>query len=133
MTLSIPQLRQVSQTFEITMTYCRFCQSTMIEPRYSRLSLSATSSKIGQVLPTGKSFGGSNLQADLAEEWILPIMTTPVLIENNLHSIPTEQASPLIVEVGKIFGLALWLWCLVGANFCVNSFNAIASYRTQNI
>jgi hypothetical protein len=106
----------------------------MIKPRHFRLFSSTTASQKCQVLPTGKSFGGSSLQVNLPEEWMLPIMSTSsMLMEENPQSTVTEKTSPLIVEVGKIFVLALWLWCLIGANFCTNSLNAIASFRTQNI
>jgi hypothetical protein len=84
----------------------------MIQPRYSRLSSFAESSLIRQSLPTGNGFGGV---ADYA---------IPVYI---------EQPSPFVVEVGKIFVVAIWFWCLIGADFCFSMISTIVRYGAQDI
>jgi hypothetical protein len=104
----------------------------MLEPRYSRLSSLATSPITRQTLPTGNGFGGSNLQPDLLPEQLLSVVISSTAISD--RSEPIERpSSPLIIEVGKIFLLGCWLWCSIGANFCLDSVDAIVGFYTQDI
>jgi hypothetical protein len=97
----------------------------MLQPRYFRSSFIVTR-PVRQVLPTGKGFGGSNL----AIGWDREELVSP-LAANSCSGAARPQ-SPLLVEFTKILCLALWLWCLVGANFCANSVTAIANVYTQD-
>jgi hypothetical protein len=104
----------------------------MLEPRYSRLSSLRTSPIARQILPTGNGFGGSNFKSVRFEVVALPVIISSTSILD--RSTPIElQSSPLLVEVGKIFLLACWLWCSIGANFCLNSVGAIVDFCTQDI
>lgn len=104
----------------------------MLEPRYSRLSSLATSPISRPTLATGKSFGGSSLQIDRLSERVISVVISSTTISD--RSTPIEkQSSPLIIEVGKIFLLACWLWCAIGANFCLTSISAIMGAYTQDI
>jgi hypothetical protein len=103
----------------------------MLDRRLSRLSSLATSPISHQTLPTGKGFGSSNLQLDRLPERLLSVVISSTAVSD--LSIPVKKSSPLIVEVGKILVLACWLWCSIGANFCLESIGSIASFGTQDI
>jgi hypothetical protein len=97
----------------------------MLQPRYFRSSF-IVNPPVRQVLPTGKGFGGSNLAIVRDREELVSSLaecSSPVA---------ARPQSPLLVELTKILFLALWLWCLVGANFCANSMTAIANVSTQD-
>jgi hypothetical protein len=99
----------------------------MLQPRYSRLSSLLTTPLSKQALPTGKGFGGSRLDRTHFKELVFPVVSSSVSIADCSPPISIEQSSPLIIEVGKIFLLALWLWCSIGANFCADSINALVA------
>lgn len=103
----------------------------MLEPRYSRLSSLATSPISHQVLPTGNGFGRSNLQIDRLPGRVVSVVISSAAISE--PSTPVEKSSLLIIEVGKIFLLACWLWCSIGANFCLDSVSAVVGFGTQDI
>jgi hypothetical protein len=104
----------------------------MLEPRYSRLSALTTSSIARQILPTGNGFGGSNFKSRRFQVEALPVIISSTSILD--RSTPIElQTSPLFIEVGKIILLACWLWCSIGANFCLNSVGAVVDFCTQDI
>jgi hypothetical protein len=113
----------------------------MIKPRHSRLRPLATSVRIQRNLPTGSSFSGSSLSIIQPEKLVFSIVTDAVSISEDpkLASIPqsggyaNEQQSPLVIEVGKILVVAIWFWCLIGANFCFDSLNTIVRYCIQDI
>ena len=120
----------------------------MREPRYSRLLPVSTSSGIQRNLPTGKNFSGSSLSPIQSDKLVFSIVTDFISIPDPaLVSIPqsggyckgkrdptaNEPQSPLIIEAGKILVVAIWFWCLIGANFCLDSFNTIVSYCLQDI
>jgi hypothetical protein len=113
----------------------------MIEPRYSRLLPVSTSSGIQRNLPTGKNFSGSSLRSIQSDKLLFSIVTDSISISDHtaLASIPQsggytkEQRSPLIIEAGKILIVAIWFWCLIGANFCFDSFSTIVRYCIQDI
>jgi hypothetical protein len=113
----------------------------MIEPRSSRLRLRATGAGIQRNLPTGKNFGGSNLSIIQPKKLVFSIVTDSVLVSDHttIGSIPqsedhtNEQQSPLVVEAGKILVVAVWFWCLIGANFCFDSLSTIVRYCVQDV
>jgi hypothetical protein len=105
----------------------------MIQPRYPRLSAFGISPVTGRKLSTGNGFGGSNLKISRREELVFSIVSSSVLISDCTPAIVIERSSPLVIEVGKIVVLACWFWCLIGANFCVDSISAIVAARTQDI
>jgi hypothetical protein len=129
----------------------------MIEPRSSRLRPLSTSDRTYRNLPTGKNFSGSSLSAIQPEKLVFSIVTDSVSASDHttIVSIPqsggyciwrkpavgtskrsataNEQQSPLVVEAGKILVVAIWFWCLIGANFCVDSLSTIVSYWMQDI
>ncbi|WP_310488438.1 hypothetical protein [Chamaesiphon sp. VAR_69_metabat_338] len=104
----------------------------MLQPRHSKPSLFISNLPICQSLPTGNGFGGSTLNLDLDWESIWPLANpTPPIVASPQPAI-VQQQSPLLVEAVKIICLALWLWCLLGANFCVNCVGAIANVAPQS-
>jgi hypothetical protein len=103
----------------------------MLQPRYSKPSFFVGNPPIRRSLPTGKGFGGSNLNLDFDGELALPLLNPALPIAVSPQSVPLPQQSPLLVEVLKIVGLALWLWCLLGANFFVDRVGAIANTAPQ--
>ncbi len=121
----------------------------MIEPRSSRLRPLSTSDSIHRNLPTGKSFSGSSLSTIEPEKLVFSIVTDTISVSDHtrLGSIPqsggyfqgkrfataNEQQSPLVIEAGKILVVAIWFWCLIGANFCFDSFSTIVRYYVQDI
>lgn len=102
----------------------------MLQPRSSKLSSFITNLPVRQSLPTGKGFGGSNLDRDRGVELSLPIASKAISIETSPQPVVTGSKSLLIVEFGKIVCVGLWFWCLLGANFCVNRVGAIANFYT---
>jgi hypothetical protein len=104
----------------------------MLQPRLLRSS-SFITPLVRQKLPTGNGFGGSNLNIVRLQELVVPIINSSFLIADRKLSSNTQQQSPLIIEVGKIFLLALWLWCSIGANFCCNIISLIASLSTPDV
>jgi hypothetical protein len=104
----------------------------MLQPRYSKPSCFVGNPPIRRSLPTGKGFGGSNLNLDLDRALALPLLNPALPIAVSPQLVAVQQQSPLLVEVVKIVGLALWLWCLLGANFCVNCVEAIANVTPQS-
>jgi hypothetical protein len=113
----------------------------MIEPRSSRLRPLSTSDSIHRNLPTGKSFSGSSLSTIQPEKLVFSIVTDSVSVSDHatLVSIPqsggyaNEQQSPLVIEAGKILVVAIWFWCLIGANFCFDSLSTVVRYCIQDI
>lgn len=106
----------------------------MLQPHSSaRLSSCRTSSLVPQILPTGNGFGGSSLKNIRFQTLVLPIGSSCILSSDRQRSISTKQQSPLVIEVGKIVLLAVWLWCLIGANFCYDSLSSIASLDAQDV
>jgi hypothetical protein len=103
----------------------------MIQPRSSRLSPRSTNTQILQELPTGNGFGGSNLNATQAEELVFAIVSDSASIADYQIPVLIEQPSPLVIEAGKIAVTAVWLWCLIGADFCVDLIGTIVSYCSQ--
>ncbi len=103
----------------------------MLQPRYSKPSLFITNPPIRQSLPTGKGFGGSNLNLDRDGELVLPLANPVIPIAVCPQPVAAQPQSLLLVEFVKIVGLALWFWCLLGANFCVNCVGAIANVDPQ--
>jgi hypothetical protein len=103
----------------------------MSQPRYP-ISAFVTP-VVRSALPTGKGFGGSNLKVFRCPELLVPSVDGSVINARYPVSIDTQQSSPLIVKVCKIFVLSLWLWCAIGADFCVNSVRAISTYGTQDV
>jgi hypothetical protein len=104
----------------------------MLQPRSLRSS-SFITPLVRQTLPTGNGFGGSNLKIVRLQELVFPIVNSSLLIADRNLSSSTQQQSPLIIEVGKIFLLALWLWLSIGANFCFTSISSIASFSTPDV
>ncbi len=105
----------------------------MIKPQYSRLSSRSTNTQIRQELPTGNGFGGSNLKATQAEELVFAIVSDSASIADYQISVWIEQPSPLVIEAGKIAVIAVWFWCLIGADFCADLIGTIVSYCSQEI
>jgi hypothetical protein len=103
----------------------------MLEPRYSRLSTLATRTLNHKILPTGKGFGGSNLQREQLTRVVSVVISSATISEQSLQI--ERQSSPLIIEVGKIFLLVCWLWCSIGANFCLASISSVIGTYTQDI
>jgi hypothetical protein len=97
----------------------------MLQPRYFRSSF-IVNPPVRQVLPTGKGFGGSNLAIVRDREQLVSALAT------SAPSVVAQPQSPLVFEFTKILFLGLWLWCLMGANFCANSVTAIANVSTQD-
>jgi hypothetical protein len=93
----------------------------MLQPRYSKQSSFIANPIVCHSLPTGKGFGGSNLQLDgdrFPVAQIAPFMAP----------IAAPQQLPLVAEFGKIVFLAAMFWCLLGINFCVNLIAAISNF-----
>jgi hypothetical protein len=44
-----------------------------------------------------------------------------------------EQPSPLVIEAGKIAVIAVWFWCLIGADFFFDLIGTIVSYCSQEV
>ncbi len=121
----------------------------MIEPRSSRLLPASTGFKIQRNLPTGKSFSGSSLSIIQPDKLVFSIVTDSVSISDHptIPAIPqsggyckgkrsataNEPQSPLVLEAGKILVVAIWFWCLIGANFCFDSISTIFRYCIQDI
>jgi hypothetical protein len=105
----------------------------MIQPRYPRLSSLAKSSLTSQNIPTGNGFGGSSLSVTQPEELVFSIVTDSISISPYTTPVCVEQPSPLVLEVGKIVVVALWFWCLIGANFCLDSISTIVNNGAQDI
>lgn len=121
----------------------------MIDPRSSKLRPRSTTAGIHRNLPTGKNFSGSSLRMIQPEKLVFSIVTDTISVSDHtrLGSIPqsggyctskrdptaNEQQSPLVIEAGKILVVAIWFWCLIGANFCFDSFSTIVRYCLQDI
>ncbi len=105
----------------------------MLHSRLPRLSSVIKNSLSRQTLSTGNGFGGSSLKIAPVQELVFPIVSTSVLLAGSTPSTCVEESSPLVIEVSKIVLLALWFWCLIGANFCFNSISAIVGSYTQDV
>jgi hypothetical protein len=105
----------------------------MIQPRYSKLSSLGTGALDKKELPTGSSFGGSDLEISQLQISVFPIISSTVLSADNQMRAATLQSSPLLIEAGKIVVVMIWFWCLIGANYCFNLVNSITGYGTQDI
>jgi hypothetical protein len=105
----------------------------MLQPHSFGLSQLVTSSLSRTKLPTGKSFGSSTLNMVSLPELVLPIAIDSESIVDNTSEIVQQQPRSLAIEVGKIVVVALWFWCLVGANFCADTINSIANFRTPEV
>ena len=105
----------------------------MIEPRSSRLRPCPTSASIQKNLPTGKNFSGSSLSVIQPEKLVFSIVTDTISVSDHTRLGSSEQQSPLVIEAGKILVVAIWFWCLIGANFCFDSFSTIVRYCVQDI
>ena len=88
---------------------------------------------VRSALPTGKGFGVSNLNVFRCPELLVPGIDGSVINATDPVSIYTQQSSLSIANIGKIFVLSLWLWCAIGADFCLNSVRAISTYGTQDV
>jgi hypothetical protein len=105
----------------------------MLQRRYSQCSTLAISHLVRPKLPTGKGFGYSNFQLVRLPELVSPIANDATICETASEPIGVEESSPLIVKVGQIALLVFWLWCSIGANFCLESINAIATYSAKDL
>jgi hypothetical protein len=105
----------------------------MIQPRYSRLLPQSKNTQIRKNLPTGNGFGGSSLNAAPAKKLVFSIVSDSASIADYQIPVWIEQPSPLIIEAGKIAVTAVWLWCLIGADFCVDLVGTIVSYCNQEV
>ncbi len=105
----------------------------MLQPRLSRLSSLVKSPLVRQSLPTGNGFGGSSLNIIPAQSLVFSIVGDSVLMPEDTSPISIQQPSVLVLEVGKIVLLAVWFWCLIGANFCLDRINAISCACAQDI
>jgi hypothetical protein len=105
----------------------------MMHPRFSLLTDLVTSPLVQKPLPTGNGFGGSNLKIDQLSECVFPIVSSSVSFSDCPVPSEIKQSSPLVIEVGKIVLLALWFWCLIGADFCADRIGMIAAFSAQDI
>ena len=105
----------------------------MVHSRLPRLSSVIKNSLSRQTLSTGNGFGGSSLKIAPAQELVFPIVSTSVLLADSTPPTCVEESSPLVIEVSKIVVLAFWFWCLIGANFCLNSISSIVGSYTQDV
>ncbi|WP_310427657.1 hypothetical protein [Chamaesiphon sp. VAR_48_metabat_135_sub] len=106
----------------------------MLRPHYLRLSSFAKSSPIEQTFPTGKGFGGSSLLRIVPDrDRVFPIVSDSISFVDPTPSICIQASSPLIIEVSKIFLLALWFWCSIGADFCFNSVSSIGGSYNRDV
>ena len=105
----------------------------MIDPRSSRLHPHSKSVRIHRNLPTGKNFSGSSLSTIQPEKLVFSIVTDTVSVSDHPTLASIEQQSPLVIEAGKILVVAIWFWCLIGANFCFDSLSMIVRYWIQDI
>ncbi|AFY93987.1 hypothetical protein [Chamaesiphon minutus] len=105
----------------------------MLQPHSSGLSQLVTSSLARTKLPTGKSFGSSTLKVVPLSELMLPIAIDSESMADRTSEIAQQQPSSLAIEVGKIVVVALWFWCLVGANFCFDTINSISNFRPSEV
>jgi hypothetical protein len=94
----------------------------MLQRRYSRLSPLTMRPKL---LPTGNSFGGSDLNREFAPQVFLPFVSSS--IDCGHAAIELRSVSPLIITVGKIFLCVVWFWCLAGANFFIQTIGGIVA------
>jgi hypothetical protein len=105
----------------------------MIQRRYSQSSTLTASHLVRPTLPTGKGFGYSNLQLVRLPELVAEIAIDATICEVAIEPIGAEESSPLIVKVGQIALLVCWFWCSIGANFCIKSISAIATYSAKDL
>ncbi len=111
----------------------------MIQPRYSKVLSVSTHTSVRPNLPTGKNFSGSSLGVIQSDKLLLSILTDSISTPTASAAIPhsggdaNEPQSPLVIEAGKILVVAIWFWCLIGANFCWDSLSTIARYCIQDI
>lgn len=105
----------------------------MIQPRYSKLSCLGTGTVVKKRLPTGRGFGGSDLEITQLQTSAFSIVSSTVLRADDQLPVATLQSSPLVIEAGKIIVVMIWFWCLIGANYCFDIINAIAGYGSQDI
>jgi hypothetical protein len=105
----------------------------MIQPRYSKLSFLGTGTVVKKGLPSGSSFGGSDLKTAQLQTSVFPIVSSTLLRADNQLPVATLQSSPLVIEVGKIIVVMIWFWCLIGANYCIDIINTTAGYGSQDI
>ena len=105
----------------------------MRQPRYSKLSSLEIGASNRKGSPTGRGFGGSDLKLDRLQTSAFPIVSSSVLMSNDLTPVASLQSAPLVVEVGKIVVVTIWFWCLIGANFCFEAIGSIVCYGTQDI
>lgn len=105
----------------------------MIQHRYSQGSTLAIIPLVKSKLPTGKSFGCANFKLVRLPEIVTPIASDATTCAATSESIGVEESSPLIVKVGQIALLVFWLWCSIGANFCLESINAIATSSAKDL
>ena len=102
----------------------------MLHPRSLRSSAFVTP-LARQTFPTGNGFGSSSLHTIRCQ--ISGFKTINDLASSTVK-IPTRiQPASLLIEVGKIFLLALWLWCAIGCDFCFRGMNSLAHYATQDV
>jgi hypothetical protein len=104
----------------------------MLQPHSSGLSQLVTNPLSRTKLPTGKSFGSSTLNVLSLQELVLPIEIEAEEIADRPNEISQSPRS-LAIAVSKIVVVALWFWCLVGANFCFDTINSIANFRTPDV
>ncbi|WP_373542990.1 hypothetical protein [Chamaesiphon sp.] len=106
----------------------------MIRHRYSQFSLPAISRLVHPKLSTGSGFGCSTLGTTVRRpELVSPLTSSTASGATDLETVGVGESSQLIIEVGKIALLACWLWCAIGANFCRERIDAIATYAARDL
>lgn len=105
----------------------------MIQPRYSRLSSHSSSPMFRRNVATGRGFGGSSLKLNQSPELVFSIVSNSVSISEYKILDCETKTSLFVIEAGKIILVAIWFWCLIGANFCFDGLNTILNYGTQDL
>ena len=103
----------------------------MLHPRSLR-SVVFTTRLVRQVSPTGTGFGSSSLNTVRLQKLGFEIVSSSERSAAHIAN-RTQPWSSLLIEVGKIFLLALWLWCAIGFNFCFNGTDSLADCSTQDV
>ena len=98
----------------------------MLHPRFLKSSAFGTP-LIRQPLPTGNGFGSSSLNIARLQELGFEVISSSRRSAVHPLANRTQPWSSLLLEVGKIFLLALWLWCAIGFNSCFNGLEYLGS------
>ncbi len=105
----------------------------MLQNSYSRFSSLGLDFLDRQKLPTGKAFGGSNLNTAACKQLPLSPVNNSVVLVDTASTLEVRSSLLPVVEVGKIICLALWLWVSIGINFCLNSISGIDCSYSQDL